>query len=254
LVQRIFAVVALTLAWPAPSVAEQEPAPASAASEALIEAANIGDKDEVVRLLAQGVGSEVTDWAGWTPISWAALRLQNDIIRVLVSAGAKVDVIARSGKNSGTPLMLAARRKNGAATVALLLELGAKVEGTDQYGRTALMMAARQGEVENMRLLLDAGADPNTVADLPRGNTALKLARRGGHDDAVRMLFEAGAEEKGSWTTEFPIQPLLVAEGFWERLIIAPHDGSMIARRSTPSFRAYWFVPLPSSLLVWGDL
>ena len=226
----------------------------SAAAEALIEAAKIGDGDEVARLLAQGVDSEVTDWAGWTPISWAALRLQNNVIGILAAAGAKVDVIARSGKNSGTPLMLAARQKNGAATVALLLELGANVEGTDQYGRTALMMAARQGEVENMRLLLDAGADPNAVADLPSGSTALELARRGGHDEAVRMLFEAGAEDKGGWKIDSPFQPVLLRKSAGESGKIASQDGHLYAGRSTPSLRADWFCPLPSPLPIWKDL
>ncbi len=179
--------LALAFLWPQPAFADQ--------GGELLAAAKMGDRAEVERLIAAGVDIETEDWAGWTPLAWASLRLRDDVIRILAEAGAKINIIARSGKNSGTPLMLAARRKNAISTVRLLLDLGAEVDGADQYGRTALMLAARQGEVENIFLLLEAGANPNAVADLPKGNTALRLARRGGHGEAIRVLMYAGANQ-----------------------------------------------------------
>lgn len=169
--------------------------PGAAADPPLVAAAKHGDAAAVAEMIAAGAALEATDWAGWTALAWAALGHHDAVIRLLVDAGADVDAVARAGKNSGTPLMLAARRRNAAATLRLLLAAGAAVDGVDQYGRTALMMAAREGLLGNMRLLIAAGADVNTRARLAHGNTALALARRGGHDRAAALLRAAGAQE-----------------------------------------------------------
>ncbi len=170
--------------------------PAGAAErDPLIDAAARGDAQVVEELLGAGADIAVTDWGGWTPLAWAALGLHDAAVGLLIEAGADVNALARSGKNSGRPLMLAARRRGAHSTLAILLEAGARVNGTDQYGRTALMMAAREGLTGNMRLLMRAGANVHVRARLERGNTALVLARRGGHGEAEALLRAAGAIE-----------------------------------------------------------
>ncbi len=79
--------------------------------------------------------------------------------------------------------------------MALLLARGAAIEGTDQYGRTALMIAAKHGRAENLSFLLERGADANARSALEKHPTALALARAHGRHEAVRLLEAAGAHE-----------------------------------------------------------
>jgi len=48
--------------------------------------------------------------------------------------------------------------------VQLLLEAGAKVDETDKYGQTALMLAAGRGNMHIVKLLLAANADTKLVS------------------------------------------------------------------------------------------
>lgn len=54
-----------------------------------------------------------------------------------------------------------AARTGDVVTVTSLIQNGADVDASDDYGVTALAMAARQGHVDVAQLLLDADADPN---------------------------------------------------------------------------------------------
>ena len=70
-------------------------------------------------------------------------------------------------------------------------------------GSSPLMLAAYQGKEDQVRLLIDAGADvsyrvsedPRSGATNPRtaGLTALKVATRRGHTEIADMLKKAGA-------------------------------------------------------------
>src|SRR5690606_37694399 len=60
-------------------------------------------------------------------------------------------------------------------------------------GQTALMLAARNGRPDAVRLLLERGADANAVESF-RGQTALMWAAGEGNADAVRLLADHGAE------------------------------------------------------------
>ena len=75
----------------------------------------------------------------------------------------------------------------------LLLQAGAKIDGTDGfYSRTALLWAAEEGESDCVRRLLDAGADVNKKSS--GGQTALILACRCVAPDCVERLLNAGAD------------------------------------------------------------
>ena len=72
-----------------------------------------------------------------------------------------------------------------------LLNKGVNVK--DECGRTALMRAAYHGSADNVKRLLDMGADVN-ASDL-WDVTALIMATATGRDDIVLLLREAGAKE-----------------------------------------------------------
>ena len=60
------------------------------------------------------------------------------------------------------------------------------------YGRTALMNAAAEGNLDCVRLLIEAGSDLNVVD--AEGSTALSLARSNGNLDVAALLEQAGAD------------------------------------------------------------
>jgi hypothetical protein len=97
---------------------------------------------------------------------------------------------------------------------AALLALGVSADALD--GRP-VAIAARSGYVEMLRLLLDAGADPNRVG--PQSQSPLAFAVMHRHDEAIEVLLAAGADPNG----KAGAHPLLFAvdTGTAERLLDA---------------------------------
>ena len=93
----------------------------------------------------------------------------------------------------GETLRLAASRGD-VAVVSELLGQGVDVDATSEYGATALVLAALNGQAEAVRALLDAGANPDLV-DTFYGRSPLGWATLGGFEDVVLMLFVAGSAD-----------------------------------------------------------
>jgi len=169
------------------------PAFAEERADAFLEAAKTGDNKTVHTLLAAGVDIQVADWAGWPALNWAALMLRNETIEILLDSGADIEYLARGGKNSGRPIMMAAKKYQGTETVKLLAARGADVNGADQYGRTALIIAARYGRLETVLFLLSQGADPNAESIMKKWKTPLIAAKLRDHGEIADLLVRAGA-------------------------------------------------------------
>ena len=71
----------------------------------------------------------------------------------------------------------AAVKRNDTAAVQQLLERGAEIDAMDADGLTPLMLACITLQEENIRLLVQAGADPD--ARNPRGTSARQMLLRG---------------------------------------------------------------------------
>ncbi len=82
--------------------------------------------------------------------------------------------------------------KGDEATTALLLELGAQVDGKDTDGGTPLMIASEYGHSNLVEILLKAGAEVN-LAD-KHGFTSLIEALVNDHAQIVELLLKAGAD------------------------------------------------------------
>ena len=147
--------------------------------------------------------------SGETILMTAARAGNAGLADLLIQRGAKVTA---SGPSFGeTPLMIAAA-ENHAGLVGVLLKNGAELNGRsktmsypkDRFGLegvvtilphgswTPLMYAAREGALDAVRVLCEAGADRN-AAD-PDGTTSLLLAITNGHYDTAALLVEKGAD------------------------------------------------------------
>jgi len=97
---------------------------------------------------------------GDTPLMDAIFNDDIELVKLLLSHGAKVNHVDKAGL---TPLIVASQRGNP-AMVKLLLKKKANVNHKDQHDRTALYNAVGYGHENIVKLLLDAGANPNTQA------------------------------------------------------------------------------------------
>lgn len=116
---------------------------------------------------------------GETALMMAALKGRPEWVRRLVQRGAQVN------REGWTPLHYAASGPS-AATVTLLLDLGAAVDARSPRGGTPLMMAAQYGTEESVDLLVKRGADPG-LRDA-QGSSVVDYARRSGRESLVRLL------------------------------------------------------------------
>lgn len=91
--------------------------------------------------------------------------------------------------------MTRAAAKGDAARLKELADAGYDLDKPDYAGRTPLMAAAAEGNVEAARALLDAGAGPNFGSS---AGTPLELAARHGRDPVVALLLARGARATAS--------------------------------------------------------
>src|SRR5690606_1285666 len=73
------------------------------------------------------------------------------------------------------------------------LAAGADPNERSEEGQTALMLAARNGRPDAVRLLIERGADVNAVEPF-RNQTALMWAAGEGNAEAIHLLVDHGAE------------------------------------------------------------
>ena len=93
---------------------------------------------------------------------------------------------------AGWSVLMYAARDGQLEIVRTLLDRGAKVDAVAPRGITALMVAAQRGHVEIVKLLLARRAFINARND--NDNTALMYAAEFGHLDVAKVLVEAGAD------------------------------------------------------------
>ncbi|KAK8647505.1 hypothetical protein V6N13_121240 [Hibiscus sabdariffa] len=115
-------------------------------------------RPEVVKVLSASVDESVvnsTDEEGWGPIHSAASIGNLEIMEILLSKGANVNV-----KNDGGRTALHYAASKGWLKIAeLLISHGAEVDATDRTGQTPLMNAVICHNKEVALLLIRHGAD-----------------------------------------------------------------------------------------------
>ena len=151
----------------------------------IFEASATGNAARVTELL-RGEPDMIHAWSpdGGTALHFACFFRQPEIVKILIRAGADVQIPAR-GFGSVTPLHSAAAGRNPDAVEALLAA-GAKPNVRQQGAYTPLHSAANNGDERSTRLLLDHGADPTLKSD--DGKMPADMARERGHSDIAAML------------------------------------------------------------------
>jgi ankyrin repeat protein len=190
---------------------------------ALMTASRTGNPRVVQALIAGGADVNAKEQThGQTALMWAVSNRHSDVVRLLVAAHADVNArsevrprVVHTGNRFGdrnesrgvvtldlggfTPLLFAARQGD-LESARILLDAGARTEDRAASAASALVVAAHSGHGAFAKMLLDKGADPNAAG---AGYTALHAAVLRGDLDLVQALLSRGANpntpiEKGT--------------------------------------------------------
>jgi uncharacterized protein len=206
----------------------------------LMIASRSGNADVVTQLLDKGANVNARGPRGQTALMWAVAEQHPDVVKVLLSHGA--DIRARSDALSqvmavpphgkleynrsipfgGETALMFAARVGDVASATILLAAGANVNDADAWGVSAMVLAAHSGFTGMVEFLLDKGADANAVGP---GFTALHEAIMRRDEKMVAALLAHGANPNTpltTWTPErrssedFNFAPAIVgATPFW---------------------------------------
>lgn len=170
----------------------------------------------VALLLNADADPNKTMWSGEAPLMTAARTGVNDILNLLLDHGA--DINYREPRRGQSALMWAISFGHPAAarllidrkaditartkkltepeqyTPMLMEGYGGNVEAVPQGGYTPLMFAAKEGDIETTRLLLERGAGVNDVS--VEDGTALVIASAERYEELALELLEQGADPK----------------------------------------------------------
>jgi uncharacterized protein len=206
----------------------------------LMVGARSGYPDVVEQLLKKDANINAKGTRGQTALMWAAAQKHPDVVKALLAHHA--DIKAKSEEwtdvmavpphgylpyniavphGAETALMFAARNGD-LESVALLISAGANVNDSDAWGVTATTIAAHSGFTDIVLFLLDKGADPNL--DGP-GFTALHEAIERRDEKMITALLDHGANPNlpvKTWTPtrrssdDWYFDPMLVgATPYW---------------------------------------
>lgn len=156
----------------------------------VLEAVERGDADALRLILGQDRNlARVRDTKGVSALLQALYQRRLDLVELL--------------RHDGLDLYEAAALGD-AARLTSILSGGTRPTGHAGDGFTALQLAAYFARPEAVRLLIEAGADPNAVAENPMRIRPLHAAVAAGDAEVVRLLLEAGAnpdvQQRGGWT------------------------------------------------------
>jgi len=153
----------------------------------LLLAISQGDNEIVQLLIAAGADIDLAGSDGQSPLYMAYYRNRRAAFARLLDAGANPDVCLANG----VPLVYGAAANQRRETVDALLQHGARadadlIQTLLETGTTPLHTAAQKGDLNQVSQLLATGADPN-IPD-KRGYWPIHHAHAEGHIDIVKRL------------------------------------------------------------------
>jgi len=203
-------------------------------------ASRSGYPEVVELLLAKGGNPNAHGTRGQTALMWAVAQQHPEVVKVLIAHG--VDLKARSDvwtevmavpphgylpynlkiPHGGETALMFAARVGDLESAKLLVAAGANVNDADAWGVSATTLAAHSGFTDLVLFLLDKGADPNAA---PNGFTALHEAIERRDEKMVAALLDHHADPNFPLKTftptrrssdDFHFEPALVgATPYW---------------------------------------
>ena len=178
-------------------------------SDAFLEAVKNNNVPMARKMLMCGANINYRAANGVQAVVIATLREACEMLAFLTHNGADVNVAVATG---ATALHLASRLS--VVTLSLVLQKGGDVTACTNQSNTALHYAVDSTKLENVRLLLRYGSDPN--AENERGETPLLLACRKRQDvDIILALLNHGADpNRYDEGMSFPLNQLVMQPTF----------------------------------------
>lgn len=136
-------------------------------------------------LLDSGINVDVEDFEFFKPLELAIHKQNMVAVRLLLDATVEMDTCASSALTS-------AAREGNEELVRMMIDAHIDVNRADECGLLPLPVSVEQGHPVVVTLLLNAGADANVGEK--SGSTPLHLAAKMGHTNVVKALLTAGAK------------------------------------------------------------
>jgi uncharacterized protein len=192
---------------------------------ALMMASRTGAVDAMNALLKAGADVNATETLrGTTALMWAAANSHATAVKLLIDHGANVALRSKpaalgrtaylaptarqrasqlvNDNGGASPTRSRAVREQSAAQDLDDRDFFVRRQNAEGGGLTALVFAAREGDIESARVLVSGGADVNQVTQY--GWTPLLTATQNRHYALATFLLERGADpniaNKGGWT------------------------------------------------------
>jgi uncharacterized protein len=206
----------------------------------LMAASRSGYPVVVEQLIGKGANVNARGARGQTALMWAVSQKHPDVVKVLLAHGADIqaksdvwtEVMAvpphgyldynRAIPRGGDTALMFAARVGDVESASRLVAAGANVNDADAWGVSATALAAHAGHRDLVALFLDRGADPNAAR---AGFTALHAAIMRRDDAMAGVLLAHGADPNfrvTGWTPtrrsskDYHFSPELVgAAPFW---------------------------------------
>lgn len=206
----------------------------------LMVASRGGYADAVEQLASKGANLNAHGTRGQTALMWAVSQQHPEVVKVLIAHHADLnlrsevwtDVMAvpphgylpynKAIPHGGETALMFAARVGDLPSAKLLVAAGANVNDADAWGVSATTLAAHSGFTDFVLFLLDKGADPNAY---PNGFNALHEAIMRRDEVMVAALLEHHADPNAilkTWTptrrssADFNFHPALVgASPLW---------------------------------------
>ena len=130
-----------------------------------------------------------------TPLHTSAAAGNIAVVKHYIKGGVLIDSLGSyyDGKYQRTPLHWAAIMGQ-AEVIRLLLDAGANPHAVDKIGRTPLHWSVRSNSVESVKELLDAGSNPQLIDELGYNVICIATEDNLGNEGILRLLVERGTE------------------------------------------------------------